>query len=396
MHRRRFIQGAAFAPLLLSLPEGRDAISDGAAMIHRPNAEFMATLPRLMEVAMLPGVGIGVVSGHRLVWSHYAGVADATAATPIDARSLFPGCSLGKPLFAQAVLRLVDEGRLDLDRPLAAFLPTDAPTGKFGSKVTARHVLSHSTGFVNWRQGTNEQLTSEFEPGTRFQYSGEGFYTLQRCVEKITGTGFEQFIQDHLMVPLGMRSSTYLWRSDAELRVVSGHTAARQPNRRFWDFNKRLFELIAKSGEPLARWNHERIVRAMTGPDIPMPNGISPNVAFSLLTTVSDYALLAARLAAPAGDALDLKPATRMRMTRPVSRINSALSWGLGIGLEMTARGQYLWQWGDNGLWKDFLLVHPGSGSAVVVFTNGANGMRVAERIVRAASGLEHEVFLWA
>jgi CubicO group peptidase (beta-lactamase class C family) len=57
-------------------------------------------------------------------------------------------------------------------------------------------VLSHSTGFVNWRQGADEKLTSAFEPGTRFQYSGEGFYTLQRCVEKITGTGFEQFMQD--------------------------------------------------------------------------------------------------------------------------------------------------------------------------------------------------------
>lgn len=396
MQRRDFIRTAVATPVLLSLPGTARAAGEEGAGIRPLQDEFVADLPRLMDVAMLPGLGIGVVHGQQLVWSHYAGVADAENAAPIGPEALFPGCSLGKPMFAYAVQRLAENGTLDLDKPLADYLTSDAPTGDFGAKVTARHVLSHTTGFVNWRQGKDERLTSAFEPGTRFQYSGEGFYTLQRCVEHITGVGFEQFMQDEVMRPLGMRASTYLWRPDAEARIVPGHNATKQPIRSFWDFNKRLFHRIQESGVPLKEWNHERIVRAMTDGDIPMPNSISPNVAFSLLTTVGDYARVAARLARAAGDAFDLQPATRAALMRPVSKVNSALSWGLGIGIEAQADQHYLWQWGDNGFWKDFLLVHPASGSAIVIFTNGSNGMRVAERIACAASGLRHDVFLWA
>lgn len=372
------------------------SIKAAVGAIRPPDKEFLASLPRLMDTAMLPGLGIGIIANRRLVWSHYAGLMDATTTTRISESSLFSGCSLGKPLFAYAALRLVDEGKLDLDRPLAEYLSTYGPSGEHGAKVTARHVLSHSTGFVNWRQGTDEKLTSAFEPGTRFQYSGEGFYTLQRCVEKITGMGLEAYLQERVLKPLGMTSTTYLWRSDAEARIVPGHNSQRQPIKHFWNFNKRLSEQISKSSVPLAQWDHERIVKAMTtGTDVPMPNGIAPNVAFSLLTTVSDYARLAARLAGPVGDSLDLKPATCALMTRSVSHINGALSWGLGIGIEKQGSQQYLWQWGDNGFWKDFLLVHPASGTALVVFTNGSNGMRVAERIVRAATGTAHDAFLW-
>jgi CubicO group peptidase (beta-lactamase class C family) len=398
MNRRKLLQDTLAASLLPSVSFCRTstAANNSGAIFRTPSKKFTTSLTRLMDVAMLPGVGIGIVSSHQLIWSYYAGVADAQSRTPITQDSIFPGCSLGKPLFAYAVLRLVDDGKLDLDRPLVDYLTMDAPTGEFGARVTARHVLSHTTGFVNWRQGSDEKLISAFEPGTRFQYSGEGFYTLQRCVEKISGTGFEQFMQDYIMKPLGMQSSTYLWRSEATDRVVSGHNSTRQPIRTFWEFNKRLFNRIRESNTPLARWDHERIVRAMTsGTDVPMPNSISPNVAFSLLTTVSDYALIAARLAAPAKDSLDLRPVTRALIGKPSTRINSVLSWGMGIGIEKQAGRSYLWQWGDNGYWKNFLLIHPASGSAVVIFTNGSNGMRVVERIVNEVSGITHDAFLW-
>ncbi len=77
------------------------------------------------------------------------------------------------------------------------------------------------------------------------------------------------------------------------------------------------------------------------------------------------------------------------------SRINGALSWGLGWGLEREHDRDYLWHWGDNGAWKNFVLVHPASRSAIVVFTSGASGLRVSERIIDAASGHQHAAFLW-
>ncbi len=161
-----------------------------------------------------------------------------------------------------------------------------------------------------------------------------------------------------------------------------------------------LFALIEKSGKPLGAWRHEQIVEAMAQSMVPahtpVPNEIVPNVAFSLLTTVADYSAFLARLVSPRNEAFDLQAATRIESMKPQSRINSVLAWGLGWGIEQDAAREYLWQWGDNGGWKAFALAHPESRSGIVVFTNGSNGLKVAERIVRAASGLEHAAFLWA
>jgi hypothetical protein len=71
------------------------------------------------------------------------------------------------------------------------------------------------------------------------------------------------------------------------------------------------------------------------------------------------------------------------------------LSWGLGWGIESEAGAEYLWHWGDNGPFKNFVVAHLPTRSAVVVFTNGSTGLRIAERIVEAASGQEHLAFDW-
>jgi len=362
-----------------------------------PDKQFMVSLPRLMELAQLPGLGMGVIRGDRLVWQHYAGVANAISRTPITADSIFPAASMGKQIFAYAVLQLADEHHLSLDRPLRDYVSEDAPTGEFGDRITARHILSHSSGLPNWRGEGDQPLIPVFEPGTKFRYSGEGFYYLQRCVEKITGMGCEQFMQERMFKPLGMNSSTYLWRADAGQRLVSGHRGDEPFDNRA--FAEQLFRLIERSGVPLAQWNHDRIAKEMakvlSPPHKPMPNETSPNVAFSLLTTVADYSAFLSRITVTRRDAFDLKPETRSSMMKPYSHINSALSWGLGWGIEEEGGLRCLWQWGDNGGWKNVVMVHPESGSALVVFTNGSNGMRVVERVAKAATGRDHALFLW-
>jgi len=158
---------------------------------------------------------------------------------------------MGKQVFAYAVLKLSDERQLDLDRPLRALASEDAPTGEWGGRITARRILSHSSGLPNWRDEANQPLVPAFEPGTKFLYSGEGFHYLQRCVEKITGIGCEEFMQERVLRPLHMDSSTNLWRSDAGRRLVSGHRGAEPFDNRA--FPEQLFILIQKSGVPLAQ-----------------------------------------------------------------------------------------------------------------------------------------------
>ena len=393
--RRRFLQAGAGVALALTHRSWATSSATVRA-IRPPGKEFLDKLPHLMELAKLPGLGAGVVEDGRVTWQHYAGIKNTTRKDSITAEALFPAASMGKQVFAYGVILLVQQGKLDLDKPLKEYLADGAPTGKWSDQITARHVLSHSSGLPNWRWEKDQELAPEFEPGTKFRYSGEGYYFLQRCVEQITGTGTEQWIQDQVMKPLGMKSSTYLWRADADARIVAGHNGDEPMYNT--EFAKALFSLIESSGKPLGTWHHAEIVAAMSKDKPPgarlIPNEISPNVAFSLLTTVEDYSTFLARLVSQRNS--DLTSAMRAEISKPISHINSALAWGLGFGIEQEgAQPRYLWQWGDNGGWKNFFLAQPESQGAIVVFTNGRNGMHVVERLMHSATGEDQVAFLW-
>ena len=126
---------------------------------------------------------------------------------------------------------------------------------------------------------------------------------------------------------------------------------------------------------------------------VPTPSVMMPNVAGGLLITPIDYARFLVALLDETGAALHLTARARGAMTTSQIALNSALGWGLGWGLE-TASGS-LWHWGDNGGWKNFVIVEPHEMAALVVFTNSSHGMNVAERIVAAATGQDHVAFQW-
>jgi len=355
-----------------------------------------------MEIAGVPGLSMSVVQEGHVAWTHYRGVMDATTNQPVSSETLWPAASLSKPAFAFAALHLVDEGKLDLDRPLKSYVPDHAPDDARGNKIAARHVLSHSSGLRNWRQRADQPLVPDFEPGARFQYSGEGIYYLQRAVEHITSMGFEQFMEERLFNPLGMTSSTYSWRRDIAARLVSGHDQGQPRQSPSKDLAQRLLDVAEQQKKPLATFKHEDVVasmQSMSPAPPPLPNFMIPNAAASLLTTPTDYARFLIELLENHNAAIDLKPATRKLMFTAQSRINSALQWGLGIGLEqqfdVASDPNFLWHWGDNGSWKNFVLAHPESKSAIVVFTNGSRGLNVANRVMTAATGRQHAAFLW-
>ena len=256
-------------------------------------------------------------------------------------------------------------------------------------------MLTHSSGLRNWRNALDQPLVPEFDPGSRFQYSGEGFYYLQRAIEKIAGCAIQPFMEDTLFQRFGMASSTYAWRPDTEERLVCGHTrgvVARGQR----DFTARLLAYAGRQQKPLSAFTHDDLVAAMQAlqPSFPpLPNYIPTNVAGSLVTTMHDYCAFLSRIVGPAGGPGELSAVTREQMLSPQIRLNHALAWGLGWGIETMSGREYIWHWGDNGTIKNFVLAHPPSRSAVVVFTNAAQGMRLAEGIVNEASGSDHLAF---
>lgn len=413
MHRRDFVT-AIVAPAFAGLRHkvgfiDRDP-SAPAKGLHPPSATFLRGLPLLMEVAGVPGVGVCVVQDGVVAWQDYRGVMDANKRQRVSVDTLWPAASVGKPVFAFAALRLVDLGKLDLDRPLKAYLPDHTPDDPRGNRITARHVLSHSSGLPNWRDGDNQPLVPDFEPGSRFRYSGEGYYYLQRVVEHVTGTGFQQFMEDSLFAPLGMHSSTYGWRANLEARVVTGHDPYGS-YAVFWkDLGARLQQYADQRNRKLDSFTSDDIqvaIQTMTPTPRRLPEFVIPNAASSLLTTPVEYGAFLMALLKGGTSQAGPKPATWRAMLTPQVRVNSALAWGLGWGIEERVANQkvghtretiaadYFWHWGDNGSWKNFVLVHPATRSAIVVFTNGSRGLNVAREIVTAASGLDHAPFWW-
>ncbi len=362
---------------------------------------FLARLPQMMELANVPGLSIALIKDGKVAWARGFGVRDANTKAPVDADTIFPAASLSKVVFTYAVLKMREEKLIDLDRPLVSYLnASDLPDDPRTRQITARHALTHSTGWQNWRFAKGSQLQFAFTPGEKFSYSGEGFFLLQRVVEQIAGRGFEDVMRERVLNPLGMKRSSYIRQPEHEPHFAAGHSSLGFPSA-FGNAQQRqkLLDLAQQWNKPLASWRYEDMVRAMqeTQADTPpFPNFMTPNSAASLLTTAPEYAQFMLRLLDKAPtDAASLSEATRREMLTPQMKINRAIAWGLGIGLESEGGRTCFWHWGDNGNWKAFMFGDPAARSGVAVFTNGTNGHKLWQRIVAQATGRDHAAFLF-
>lgn len=389
--RRSFLIGASAA--IASVPLlARSQSSKGKSSLSEA---FIKKLPHLMEWANVPGLAIATLKDGEPAWSRGFGLAKSGELSGVGSDTLFGAASLSKPVFAYAIFRMLDEKLIDLDRPLVEYLPNeDLPTGENAKLLTARHVLSHSSGLQNWRFARTDKLEFAFKPGEGFQYSGEGFYYLSRVLEKLTDRGFEEYMQERVLRPLGMTNSTYLWSTAAEQKMSWGHNGRMRPIEVFnAQRGRQMLTLAEQWKKPVSTWRHEDVVRAQaeTNKDaLTFPNFLLPNCAGSLITSVDQYSLFLSRLLRPHGDHLDVSSASRREMFRAQTRINSAISWGLGVGLEKYAGRDLFWHWGDNGSFKAFMMGDISNGNGLVVFTNGQNGHKLWQRIVTEAMGSDH------
>lgn len=406
MNRRHFISAAA-GGMLAALPAGsswpmQTAVrrSGGGTFgpTWRATADLLRTLPRLLELAAVPGLSLASVDAGG-VFPRASGRASLTPRRGVGERTVFEAASLGKPLFAYAVLRLVEARRLDLDRPLFDYLPApDADTPRM-RRVTARHVLTHTSGLPNWRRGSGP-LEPVTEPGTTYEYSGEGFFFLQRVVEHVIDRPIASYLRTELLEPLGMRESSWVWRDEYDDRMAVGYDEAGAPAEVYAAIGRRTAAIAREWGKPVEEWRYEDAVRTvpLVNPAWPIvPLYMVPNVAASLLTTARDYGrFLAHVIAAPGTGGLALGPELLDSMATPQVRINSALAWGLGWGIQDDEYGRTLWHWGANNGFRNFCLADSRNGRGIVVLTNSGNGPRVYERVIASLTGHDHPAFLRA
>jgi CubicO group peptidase (beta-lactamase class C family) len=295
---------------------------------------------------------------------------------------VFQAASLSKQATAYAAFALRQAGKLDFDRTLVSYVD-DLAVAR-ARRVTLRHVLSHSSGFPNWRSEPGSQLIPEFEPGTKFQYSGEGFFYLQRILEQVSGQGFCEIIDSLVFKPLAMTSSSMLWKPELADRFALPYDR-RGELRKNWDkAPKRIHEIAKQKGQSVMGWKYADYEAANREAGNPaLPNYMLPNAAASMVTTAADYAkFVAAAIRNP-------------DIAKEQIHIRPLLGWGLGWGIERFAGREYVWQWGDNGGYKNFVAAEPATGDAVFVFTNGDSGARIYDRLVTHATGHDHPALFW-
>jgi len=335
-------------------------------------ARLEKSIPPLMKEGGVPGLSIALARNGELVWHRGFGVKSVKTNEPVNDDTVFEAASLSKPVFAYAVLKLVDAGKFDLDKPLNQYLPGDYDVGddpRLG-QITARRVLSHTTGFPNWRSGA---LKIHFTPGERFSYSGEGFVYLSKVIEHVTGEKFNDFMKRTVFEPLGMTSSSYVWQESYDtLKVFRHNTRGEAVNQ-----NK------------------------------PPPG--AANAAASLHTTAQDYGRFVAAILKGSG----LKPETRKLMLTPQAQVREGgagsvnrpqakpfpeVFWGLGWGLQTSGNGRdglSFFHWGDNGDAKAYVVAFDKQKLGVVVFANSVYGLSIAREIVEEAVGGEHPALSW-
>ena len=323
-----------------------------------------ADLEQILKDGRVPGLSYAVIRAGKIE-TKALGVRDISTGTPVDENTIFEAASLAKPVFTYAVLQLVDDGMLSLDAPLSTYVPDFVKNDPRSASITVRYVLRQSSGLPNWRSSTTP-LKTNFPPGERFSYSGEGFIWLQRVVEKITGQPLNDVVTRLVFDPLDMKRSSFVWRADFEGDYAAPHDSKLAPG------NKRRPSKAGSAG--------------------------------TLQTTAADYARFLQAVLSGAR----LKPETARQWLEPQIRlqrrciecvstdqpdVDQHVAWGLGWGLEPD--GGTFFHWGDNDQFKAFAIGSRSDQSALVVLTNGSNGMAIMPDIVQQLMPGNHPAFAW-
>jgi CubicO group peptidase (beta-lactamase class C family) len=336
---------------------------------HRTVRDVSAVIDSLMPALLtefhVPGGSVVLMNRGEIAWSKGYGLTTAGAAGPVTSETAFEACSMSKPVLAYLAMKLVDDGKLDLDVPLSTYLPeTFISSGNYGGRVTARMVLSHTSGLPNWRKGEEEMqgpLPIYFLPGSKFSYSGEGYYYLQRVLEHITRIPLDVIAKKTLFDPLGLKHTSFVWTPGIDPFISTGHDSA-------------------GNALPRTRYAH-------------------PNAGYSLYTTGEDYAKFVCRvMSTERSGASALSPViTRQMLTkhvevqvrapipRPGKAFGVAVYWGLGWAIDSTISGNIFYHSGANRsgfrCYSQF-DIHEGSG--IVIMTNSLNGSELWRRVIRS------------
>ena len=317
-----------------------------------------AEIVEWLHASKVPAVGIGLIQDGRVTEAKAFG--EIREGVPAPDNAIFNVASLTKPIVAILTLKLVSEGRWNLDEPLSNyFVDPDVAQDPRNRKLNTRLVLTHETGLPNWRGNEpSQKLSFAFDPGTNVKYSGEAYQYLGHALE-------HKFKQ-----PLGELSASLVFKP-----------FHMDDSRHYWD---------SSMDESRYAGRHDK-----DGNALPVEKWYEANAANLLLTTVFDYSTFGANVLEGAGLSKDVyaemvSPHVPSGQELQPGKNPFGLCWRLVRDL---SNGEYaLVHSGKNPGVTTVIVLLPRSKRGIVVLTNGENGDQVYRNIIVESLDLGKEI----
>jgi CubicO group peptidase (beta-lactamase class C family) len=317
-----------------------------AQLNSKDNFNFEEKVAVWMTEYDVPAVGIGIIENGDIKYLKVFG--ELKKGVPAPDNTIFNVASMTKPIVAMLTLKLVETGQWDLDEPLFTYwVDPDVTNDPLHKKLTTRHVLSHQTGFPNWRwMHPTKKLTIDFEPGTDYNYSGEGFVYLAHALENKFKRSLVQLSDSVLFKPLGMKDTRFYWDENMDESRFA-----------FWhDVEGNLHEKAT---------SRERGV----------------NAGASLLSTVEDYCKFGIDVMNGAGLSVDLiNDMIGTQVTRK-THYDQGLCWS--VVRDLPEEEYALEHYGSDRGVKTQAVLLPKSKRGIVVLTNGDNGRNLYLKVIK-------------
>ena len=297
----------------------------------------------LLQKHNVPAVGIGIIEQGTLVEVNVFG--ETKKGRPAPYNTIFDVASLTKSIVSMTTLQLVENGDWNLDESLSNYwIDPDIKDSPSTKKITTRLALSHTTGFANWRwMSDSKKLEFLSEPGTKFQYSGEGFEYLRKALENKFEISLQQLSDSLLFIPLKMKDTRHAWDANIdETRFAVGHDSLKRP-----------YEIPRKN----------------------LPNG-----ADNILTTIEDFGIFGVSVLNKLND----KNSVYQEMIRSQTSVRDNISIGLSwfIFNDLT-NGEYaLYNAGGDPGTHTVMILLPKSQRGIVIFTNGDKGYLLYKELI--------------
>ena len=346
--------------------------------VKRPNneasvGEFTAYLDeritRIMGNYEIPGVSIALIHGGEMVWSNAYGYADVAAGRKMTVDTVCRVESISKSVTAWGVMKLLENGQIQLDEPVHQYLTSWAiPKSRFSEEdITIRQLLSHSSGMPlgtigleyspedsipSLENSLSRQAKLVRDPGTAFEYSNVGFNLLELLIEEVTGVKFSDYMEEEVLEPLGMNSARFEWSEDIDPEVPMGYDL---------------------QGDPVPLYVYSE--KGSGG----MFSNVE-DVACFVMAGMEESKLTESRV---------LRPSSMEEMYTPVMDISGiygmvAEGYGLGYFIENTAEGKKaVFHGGQGHGWMTHFHSFPEEGEAIVILTNSQRSWPLISSVLK-------------